>query len=127
MLVTLYRCLKKWSLPLFVLVFLVVSIGFLIQSPSSVSAARFEHADKIAHFVLFFILAATMHLAFAPRVWLGLMLLFGYGLVIEWIQYHIPGRGAELMDLIADMLGAVSFYLLLFFLRYFFRLRLRRL
>lgn len=119
----LYLFLKRWSLPLFVLVFLLVSMGFLIQNPPTMGGHRIPHFDKIAHFFLFMILAASMHLAFAPRAWVGLSVLLVYGIAIEWIQYHIPGRGAEVMDVVADMLGALTFYGLLFLFRRFFRPR----
>ena len=66
---------------------------------------RFEHADKIAHFGLFFILAGSLHLAFRPRVWVGLLLLLVYGIVIEVVQHYVPGRGADPWDLVADMVG----------------------
>lgn len=73
---------------------------------------RFEHADKIAHFGLFFILAGSLHLAFRPRVWLGLLLLLIYGVTIEIVQHHVPGRGADVWDVVADMAGALTFYAL---------------
>lgn len=119
----LYRLLKRWSFPLFILVFLTVSMGFLIQNPPNMGASTIPHMDKIAHFFLFMILAATMHLAFAPRAWVGLLILLMYGIAIEWIQHHIPGRGAEVMDVVADMLGALTFYGLLLLFRRFFRSR----
>ncbi|MCL5049080.1 MAG: VanZ family protein [Firmicutes bacterium] len=96
----------------FVLVLLSISVLFLIQSPPSPQAMRFEHADKIAHFGLFFILAGSLHLAFRPRVWLGLLLLLIYGVTIEIVQHHVPGRGADVWDVVADMAGALTFYAL---------------
>ncbi|MCL4409430.1 VanZ family protein [Aliidiomarina haloalkalitolerans] len=96
----------------FVLVLLSISVLFLIQSPPTPQTMRFEHADKIAHFGLFFILAGSLHLAFRPRVWVGLLLLLVYGIVIEVVQHYVPGRGADPWDLVADMVGALTFYAL---------------
>ncbi|MCH8501923.1 MAG: VanZ family protein [Aliidiomarina sp.] len=104
--------MRFWRIT-FVLVLVSISILFLIQSPPTpAQVARFAHADKVAHFALFFILAGSLHLAFRPRVLLGLTLLLIYGVLIEVVQHYVPGRGADVWDVVADMAGAASFYLL---------------
>lgn len=98
---------------IFTLVFVVVSGLFLMQSPPSPSSVtQIPHIDKVVHFVLFFVLAATMHLAFRPRMWFALPLLLGYAVAIEVIQHYVPGRGADVWDVVADMVGVAAFYLL---------------
>ncbi|MCC5854564.1 MAG: VanZ family protein [Idiomarina sp.] len=102
--------LKGHGRLVFGLIFVVVSGLFLMQSPPTVSVNHIPHLDKLVHFALFFVLAASLHLAFAPPVWLGMLLLIAYGITIEVIQHFIPGRGAEVMDVVADTLGAGAFY-----------------
>lgn len=106
--------LRRYARVIFVLTFILVSFLFLAQSPAKPASLSFQHADKVAHFGVFFVLAFTLHLAFRPKVWLGLLLLFMYGLLIEVAQSYVPGRGAEALDLVADMLGAATCYLLLY-------------
>ncbi|RUO20482.1 hypothetical protein CWE08_08260 [Aliidiomarina iranensis] len=96
---------------LFLLVVVVVSALFVVQTPPTPAAASFPNADKVVHFGLFFILATTMHLAFRARLLIAIPLLLVYAVVIEIVQHHIPGRGAEVLDVVADMLGVLAFYL----------------
>ncbi|EGN75203.1 VanZ like family protein [Idiomarina sp. A28L] len=96
---------------LFIIVVVVVSALFLMQTPPSPSVANFAHADKVVHFGLFFVLAITMHLAFRPRLWLALPILLIYAVTIEIVQHYVPGRGADIWDVIADMVGVLGFYL----------------
>lgn len=102
--------LRRHARLIFILTLVVVSFALLAQSPPKPASFSFQHADKVAHFVVFFVLAGTLHLAFRPRVWVGMMLLLFYGVAIEAIQYYIPGRGAEVLDVVADMVGAATFY-----------------
>lgn len=99
------------------LVFLVVLVGstiaFLMQI-STGTVPRFEHLDKVVHFAAFFILALTFHRAFPIPIWAALLLLIGYGLVIEWVQDILPYRSSSVGDLIADAAGAVSYYTYVF-------------
>jgi len=39
-----------------------------------------------------------------------MLLLLCYGVAVEVIQYYVPGRGAELLDVVADIVGAATFY-----------------
>ncbi|MGX5915081.1 VanZ family protein [Aliidiomarina sp. Khilg15.8] len=95
----------------FVLVLIVVSALFFTQNPPA--GPSIPHLDKVVHFGLFFILAASMHYAFRlPWGW-SLLLLAGYGIAIEAIQHHLPNRGADVWDLVADVAGAACFYALL--------------
>ncbi|CUS48338.1 MAG: VanZ-like family protein [Idiomarinaceae bacterium HL-53] len=95
---------------LFILTVVIASVGMLSQVPPELTPPKFPMFDKVAHLVLFFGLATTLHFAFAPRVWVALVILGGYGALIEWVQYYIPNRGAEWEDLLADLLGVLLFY-----------------
>ena len=96
---------------LFVAIFAVVSVLFFWSSPPS-GPQGVAHLDKVVHFGLFFIVAASLHYAFRFPYWVSITILTLYGIAIEVIQYHIPGRGADVWDVVADVAGAVSFFII---------------
>ncbi|WP_152087122.1 VanZ family protein [Pseudoalteromonas sp. A25] len=75
------------------------------------SGVRFEHADKVVHFAIFFALAFIMHHAFKWPMIAQLVLLAAYGIGIEVMQDSLPYRQASLGDFVADFLGALCYYL----------------
>ncbi|ADN75091.1 VanZ family protein [Ferrimonas balearica DSM 9799] len=77
----------------------------------------FNHFDKLGHLGAFFSLAALLQLATNWRPLTQLTLLLVYAAAIEIVQGQLPYRSADVADLIADMLGALSFHLLLLLLR----------
>lgn len=95
----------------FVVLFLVVSGLFLWQSPPS-GPPSIAHLDKLVHFGLFFVLAASMHYAFRLRYIWSFMWLLLYAVAIEWVQFYIPGRGADAWDVVADIAGVLCFFVL---------------
>ncbi|RUO24418.1 hypothetical protein CWE09_11175 [Aliidiomarina minuta] len=95
----------------FIIVFLAVSALFFTQNPPS--GPSIQHLDKAVHFTLFFVLAASMHYAFRLHWSWSMLLLTGYGIAIEVIQHHLPARGADVWDVVADVAGAATFYILL--------------
>lgn len=95
---------------LFVIVFVAVSGLFFMQSPPG--GPGVPHLDKVVHFLLFFVLAASLHYAFRLRYRWSLLVLFVYAIATEVIQHYIPGRGADVYDVVADMAGAVAFFAL---------------
>ncbi|OWQ87665.1 hypothetical protein CDN99_18560 [Roseateles aquatilis] len=65
--------------------------------------------DKANHFAAFASLAVVgmqCLRAGARRRWIVLAWLLAFGILIELVQSQIPGRDAELQDVIADMIGA---------------------
>ena len=69
--------------------------------------------DKWVHIGLFAVAIFFWRFSFpvfsSSSNWLLLLLAFGYGLSIEFIQkYWIPGRSFDLWDVAADMTGAVG-------------------
>lgn len=62
--------------------------------------------DKFNHFMAFFVLYVLLSLAhqeLSVKVKLALLLLLG--ILIETVQYFIPGRFFSLMDVVADSIG----------------------
>ncbi|CAB0151570.1 hypothetical protein PSI9734_01944 [Pseudidiomarina piscicola] len=102
---------KNWARALFIALLAVVTASFLMQV-SSGDLPRFEHLDKVVHFAAFFVLAWAFHHAFPIPIWLALIVLTGYGVLIEYIQQLLPYRTSSWGDLLADGAGAASFYLI---------------
>ena len=76
---------------------------------------KIDHLDKICHFfeysVLVFLvmwgMARAGMLSGVKRGVFALILSSGYGIVIEILQYFVPGRQASVMDAASNLAGAV--------------------
>lgn len=74
------------------------------------------HLDKIVHFGMFFLLSVfiikslELYLPMSPfSVYaLTIGIAFGYGGVIEILQYHVFNRSGDLLDLAADVAGGFA-------------------
>ncbi len=91
---------------------------FVLSSLPQVSRVPLPyHLDKLAHAVVYGVLAITAHRAFfrqAGSSWLRqhaaiLAVVFAlvYGVTDEFHQQFVPGRVSSLLDLVADAAGAV--------------------
>lgn len=79
--------------------------------------AELLNIDKVVHFIIFGILTLLMIIGFTKQysfaglrknaVAAALAISIGYGFVIELIQIAIPGRGLELMDMVANTIGCL--------------------
>ena len=74
----------------------------------------FPHFDKIAHFILYSLLSFLllyelnrMKISIYIFVLLPIIICLFYGGIIEIIQIFIEGRGGDIFDLLADLLGAI--------------------
>jgi VanZ family protein len=70
--------------------------------------------DYVIHIIVFFGFSFLMDLATSRHpfwLWKGLPLLM-YGLSIEIMQYFSPDRTFSLLDLLADFLGILLFFIL---------------
>ncbi len=101
-------------------VLLVTGIIFLLSEQSgytlSLHISLFYGADKIAHLLMYWVLAATVIYAFSdsfkrkyPCVVVVLTLLFClfYGISDEFHQSFTPGRSVSVFDVVADFTGAI--------------------
>lgn len=72
------------------------------------------HFDKVVHAVVYGILSGCIALALVihtrwPPVriaWIALLLASFYGMTDEFHQYFVPGRSTELLDWVANTVGA---------------------
>lgn len=82
-----------------------LSFGLLEQTP----AAGIN--DKVGHTAAFLCLAFLLDFAWPRHPWGPgkLLLLLGYGLLIELVQYFLPHRSFSLWDLAADGSGLLLY------------------
>lgn len=80
----------------------------------STPSFRLSFADKIVHFIEYFILGLLTANAvggFADRsrsvFWVSAILASAYGVLDELHQMFIPGRSVEILDMVFNILGAV--------------------
>ena len=74
----------------------------------------FPHADKLAHFIIYGILALLLYRAFRmgqqhrplTAVLLSILVASIYGALDEYHQYFVPTRSTDLFDWLADTAGA---------------------
>jgi len=64
-------------------------------------------SDKLQHAFAFFVLASLGSIAWPARAWPLLGGLAGYGVLIELLQWPIPGHNADPLDVVADLVGAL--------------------
>ena len=82
---------------------------------------QIQNSDKILHGLAFFTLAFLLDFAF-PRSRFGLskiILLIGYGILIEVVQSFLPFRSADVADLMADTVGVCTYMVSIPLLRRF--------
>ncbi|MGB1297548.1 MAG: VanZ family protein [Psychrobium sp.] len=103
-----------WHNRTFSLSVLVVSLAvfsYLFFSKQSLPPGV-PHSDKYGHVIVFFCLSVLIYRCFNfSRLW-QTVILVGYGIAVECVQYYIPYRSGGLDDVLADALGVVLFYAL---------------
>jgi len=101
---------------------------------NSINEMDFAHADKVAHFGLFFVgaffLTAAMRSSFKWTPWVTIPVVSGamslLGVFDEWHQLYTPMRtGADMGDWIADSLGGIAGAIAVYAVYGFFRLFVR--
>lgn len=95
----------KWLWPLLLATTILIASSF-----SRVAAPPIVDFDKLAHFSVFGLLASLVARIEYPgrRVWWALLIVSLFGLSDEIHQSFTPGRDVELLDWVADTLGALT-------------------
>jgi VanZ family protein len=62
--------------------------------------------DKSHHILAFVILGLLLRLGYQINYWYALLLLLGYGILIEFSQIYAVNRSAEQADVVADLIGS---------------------
>ncbi|WP_076541263.1 VanZ family protein [Shewanella sp. UCD-KL21] len=94
----------------------VLIISYLVFSKPNYPMT-FSNMDKVGHTVSFFGLTFLAYFAFKPKWYWMALIMTAYAILIELIQSQIPYRSASVADVVADLVGVVLFYLLLFVFR----------
>jgi len=84
--------------------------NFITRAVSEFLFSEASNADKVGHFIAYFVLGmATFAAGVARRpFWLGTLLLAAYGVGLEGVQYFLPYRTAEFWDAIVNGAGAAT-------------------
>lgn len=96
------------------LVPVVIMVAIFTLSSQSQPIGLPTGGDKVAHALVYGVLAGSWWWALSPRLpapigraaW-TLLLTCGYAASDEWHQSFVPGRDASLADLAADVVGAL--------------------
>jgi len=92
---------------------LLVIISYIAFLPNYDELPSFTSlSDVFNHFIAFLVLAVFLDFAFSPKYRYLLFILLSYGLFIECVQYFLPNRAFDLVDIIVDLSGVI-FYLLI--------------
>ena len=62
-------------------------------------------SDKSTHFIAFAVLTLLLRLAYPVTLLQTFLLLLFYAVFIEFSQFFTPNRNAELLDVVADVIG----------------------
>ncbi len=91
---------------------LALSAVLLFMPTSPVPDAPKNYVDSFAHASVFFVLTITFLQAYRQRAVLAGLIL--YALSTELIQYFfVPSRGAEVSDVISNIIGIAAGWLLI--------------
>jgi len=87
------------------LVLIVLGVVALSTSPHQFLPTLFPYMDKVGHIVAYFVvtLLLSQYTTIRKSVFLAIVL----GIALEGAQYFIPTRGVEVLDLVANLAGAV--------------------
>ncbi len=100
----------------FILLFFIILfiIMYLATTTNPHMAVVQSMWDKANHFAAFITLYVLLSLAFKDlSITYKVFLLLGFGMLIEIVQYFIPGREFSFLDVVADSVGifmGVMFY-----------------
>ena len=73
--------------------------------PQDIAPTLGPLSDKWTHFLAFAVLTLLLRFAYRITILQTVFFLFLYGVFIEVSQYFTPNRCAEILDVVADMIG----------------------
>ncbi|KYJ87467.1 VanZ family protein [Sulfurovum riftiae] len=97
------RLFKPYWKPLFWIALIGSYIAAIL--PQDMAPTLGPLSDKWTHFLAFAVLTLLLRLSYRVSSFQTLFLLSFYGVFIELSQYFTPNRCAEMLDVVADMIG----------------------
>lgn len=93
----------------------LVVVFAMAETPSALKTPELFDWDKLNHGAAFVVLSFLLSYSYPEKTlpFRDFILLMGFGILIEIVQYFVPGRSCSLEDLVADASGLAVFYLLL--------------
>lgn len=85
----------------------VLVLAAILWPGSLLPSARFLRFDKIAHFGIFMAWTIAIVYDFNPKWYITLCGAILFALLTEIIQLGVEGRTFDIMDLLADSVGAI--------------------
>jgi len=96
------------------LICVIIGIGYLSLFPRQTNEVNLPINDKIGHGIAYCILIINAGLIVKKKLWIKLGIsAFLYSLLLEGLQYFVPGRSSEIYDLIANSIGIIVGFLIL--------------
>lgn len=94
---------------IFKIMFFLCVVVILYLATTTQEIKPLEHTwDKANHFIAFITLYILLSLAYQSlNIKIKALILIGYGIFIEIVQYFIPGRDFSGLDVVADSIGIV--------------------
>lgn len=109
----LYCISQTWFYKILACIAYVIATSLFFSPIDPNATGLFPHFDKVAHCIVFFILAGVTEFSFhqqAKKIVIGLII---YGALVEVLQGQFFNRQSSGLDLLADASGVALFYLLL--------------
>jgi len=92
---------------------LLLIISYIAFLPNYDALPSFTSlSDLFNHFIAFFVLAMFLDFAFSPTYKNIILSLCIYGLFIECVQYFLPNRVFDLLDIAVDFFGIIMYILI---------------
>ncbi|MGB0466902.1 MAG: VanZ family protein [Pontibacterium sp.] len=92
------------QVPFYALLFIVTYLSLLpaieVQGP--------EISDKVLHFLAYFGTSTMAYLGFPRATWRLALFIILWGIGIELVQWQLPTRTFELLDMVANSLGGLA-------------------
>ncbi len=73
--------------------------------PQDIAPTIGSLSDKSIHFIAFAVLTLLLRFAYSITWFQTFLLLFVYAVFIEFSQFFTPNRSAEVLDVVADVIG----------------------
>ena len=99
--------LKLFARVAFVVLAIVIAIIAFLPNYDALPEVM-SISDVLNHFGAFFVLAALLDFGYSLSKTRQIGILFAYGFFIEAVQYFLPNRMFDLLDLVVDMVGVLA-------------------